>query len=150
MACSWTRNSCVGRVLNRKGGEIAAVDGFALRIGQRAALVPTPGAKIYGLVFSLTQSELDRLYSEPSVQAYKRQAVLAQLASGGVAAALCYNVPQPPSPTEEDRVPLVLFVRSLFLPATVSACTSRCCWAHASRFEARRCRSDISRTGSFR
>ncbi len=29
-----------------------------------AALVPTPGAKVYGLVFSLTRSELDRLYSE--------------------------------------------------------------------------------------
>jgi len=75
MACSWTR---------------------------RAALVPTPGAKVYGLVFSLTRSELDRLYSESSVQAYKPQAVLAQLASGGVAAALCYNVPQPPSPTERN------------------------------------------------
>jgi len=48
----------------------------ALRIGQRAALVPTPGAEVYGLVFSPTRSELDRLYSESSVQAYKPQAVL--------------------------------------------------------------------------
>jgi hypothetical protein len=40
------------------GGEIAAIDGFAFRIGQRAALVPTPGAKVYGLVFSITRSEL--------------------------------------------------------------------------------------------
>ena len=45
-------------------------------IGQRAALVPTPGAEVYGLVFSPTRSELDRLYSESSVQAYKPQAVL--------------------------------------------------------------------------
>src|SRR5580658_5881088 len=71
-----------GKGLEPEGGEIAAIDGFALRIGQRAALVPT-GAKVYGLVFSLTWSELDRLYSESSVQAYKPQAVLAQLASGG-------------------------------------------------------------------
>jgi hypothetical protein len=67
-----------GKGLETEGGEIAAVDGFALRIGQRAPLVPTPGAKVYGLVFSLTRSELDRLYSESSVQAYKPQAVLAQ------------------------------------------------------------------------
>ena len=51
-----------------------------------------PGAKVYGLVFSLTRSELDRLYSESSVQAYKPQTLLAQLASGGVVAALCYDV----------------------------------------------------------
>src|SRR5258707_14441512 len=60
-----------GKGREPEGGEIAAIDGFALRIGQRAALVPTPGAKVYGLVFSLTRSELDRLYSESSVQAYK-------------------------------------------------------------------------------
>jgi hypothetical protein len=31
-----------GKGLEPEGGEIAAIDGFALRIGQRAALVPTP------------------------------------------------------------------------------------------------------------
>jgi hypothetical protein len=36
-------------VLEPEGGEIAAGDGFALRIGQRAAPLPTPGAKVYGL-----------------------------------------------------------------------------------------------------
>jgi hypothetical protein len=52
----WTITYILG--LEPEGGEIAAIDGFALRIGQRAALVPTPGAKVYGLVFSLTRSEL--------------------------------------------------------------------------------------------
>ena len=50
-----------GKDLEPEGGEIAAIDGFALRIGQRAALIPTPGAKVYGLVFLLTRSELDRI-----------------------------------------------------------------------------------------
>lgn len=88
--------------LQPEGAEPAAVDDVALRIGLRAALVPTPGGRVYGLVFSLTLSELDRLYSEPSVQAYRPQAVLAQLASGGVVAALCYNLPQPPLPAERN------------------------------------------------
>ncbi|MCI0402499.1 MAG: gamma-glutamylcyclotransferase [Acidobacteria bacterium] len=88
--------------LKPEGAELASVHGFALRIGQRAALVPAPGGRVHGLVFSLTLSELDRLYSEPSVQAYRPQAVLAQLASGGVIAALCYNLPQPPSTTERN------------------------------------------------
>jgi len=46
-----------GKGLEPEGGEIAAIDGFALRIGQRAALVSAPGAKVYGLVFSLTRCD---------------------------------------------------------------------------------------------
>lgn len=92
-----------GKGLQPEGGELASVDGLALRIGQRAALVPTPGARVHGLVMSLTISELDRLYSEPSVQAYKPQAVLALLASGGVIAALCYNLHSRPRPPNAIR-----------------------------------------------
>lgn len=88
--------------LQPEGAERAAVEGLSLRIGQRAALVPTPGGRVHGIVFSLTLSELALLYSEPSVEAYRPQAVLAQLASGGVIAALCYNLPQPPLPTERN------------------------------------------------
>jgi gamma-glutamyl AIG2-like cyclotransferase len=82
--------------------ELAAVDGLALRIGQRAALVPSSGGRVHGLVMSLTLAELDRLYSDPSVQAYQPQAVLAQLAGGGTIAALCYNLARPPAPTERN------------------------------------------------
>ena len=57
--------------LEPKGVELATVDGFALRIGERAALVPVAGARVHGVVMSLTPSELDQLYSVPSVQAYK-------------------------------------------------------------------------------
>ena|SRR5213593_641162 len=82
--------------------ELASVDGFALRIGQRAALVPATGSRVHGLIMSLTLPEVDQLYSEPGVQAYKPQAVLARLASGGLIAALCYNLPQPPAPDERN------------------------------------------------
>jgi gamma-glutamyl AIG2-like cyclotransferase len=82
--------------------ELATVDGLALRIGQRAALVSTPGARVHGVVISLTLAELEKLYSEPSVEAYKPQAVLAKLATGGTIAALCYNLSQPPSSSERN------------------------------------------------
>lgn len=82
--------------------ELASVPGFALRIGQRAALVPSPSGDVHGVVMSLTLAELDRLYSEPSVQAYKPQALLVQLASGGTIAALCYNLPEPPAASERN------------------------------------------------
>jgi hypothetical protein len=80
----------------------AFVDGLALRIGQRAALVASPGSRVHGVVLSLTLVELDKLYSEPSVQAYKPEAVLARLADGDMIPALCYNLPLPPAPTERN------------------------------------------------
>lgn len=88
--------------LNPGGAERASVNGFALRIGQRATLVPSDGGVVHGMIFSLTLSELERLYSEASVQAYRPEAVLAHLASGGVIAALCYNLRDPPSPAERN------------------------------------------------
>lgn len=91
-----------GKGLTPERVELAAVDDFVLRIGERAALVPAPGGRVHGLVCSLTLDELDRLYSEPSLQAYRPQAVLALLRSGGVIAALCYNLLEPPSPGERN------------------------------------------------
>jgi hypothetical protein len=82
--------------------ELASVPGFALRIGQRAALVPDKTGRAHGVVMSLTLAELERLYSDPSLQAYQPQAVLAHLASGGIIAALGYNLPEPPAPDERN------------------------------------------------
>ena len=98
MACSWTRTSRVGRVLNRKAVRSPPSTASPSASANEQRSFPRRVSKVYGLVFSLTRSELDRLYSESSVQAYKPQAVLAQLASGGVIAALCYNLRQRPSP----------------------------------------------------
>ncbi len=91
-----------GNGLAPESPELASVPGFALRIGQRAALVPQAASRVYGVVMSLTLAELERLYSQPSVQGYKPQAVLAHLANGGVIAALCYNLAEPPLPTEHN------------------------------------------------
>jgi hypothetical protein len=88
--------------LEPEGGEPAELEGFTLRIGHRAALVPDAAGHVHGIIFSLTLSELDRLYSEPGVRAYRPQAILARPAGGGVIPALCYNLPDPPSPTERN------------------------------------------------
>ncbi|HEU4680677.1 MAG TPA: gamma-glutamylcyclotransferase family protein [Gemmatimonadales bacterium] len=85
-----------------QNAELAAVPGFELRIGQRAALVPRVSSRVHGVIVSLTLAVLERLYSEPSVQAYEPQAVLVHLASGGVVAAVCYNLSEPPSPSEHN------------------------------------------------
>ena len=81
---------------------IAVVPGFQLRIGSRATLVPTPSERVFGVVASLSHSELERLYSEPSVQAYKPEAVLAHILNGEILAALCFNLVEPPSADEHN------------------------------------------------
>jgi hypothetical protein len=103
-----------------ENAEVGSVEGLALRIGERAALAPTDGARVHGLVVSLTVAELEKLYSDASVRAYRPQAVLVKLGSGGVIAALCYNLPQPPSTAErnpEYATKLRILAQKLGLPS---------------------------------
>lgn len=78
------------------------VDGFALRIGRRATLVPTRGARAYGMLFALTHRELDLLYSQPGLEHYVPEAVVAHHLEGALFAALCFNLREPPSPEERN------------------------------------------------
>jgi hypothetical protein len=74
-------------------GRQASVSGMALHIGRRATLVPDPTKCAHGFVFGLTHDEIDRLYAEPSVAAYRPEAVIAQLADRSCVPALCFNLP---------------------------------------------------------
>jgi hypothetical protein len=80
----------------------ARVDGYALRIGQRATLVPSAGARAYGMLMSLTHAELDRLYGGPGLEQYRPEAVLAQPLDGLATQALCYNLIAAPAPHERN------------------------------------------------
>jgi hypothetical protein len=80
----------------------ASVVGFCLRIGQRATLVPDPSARACGLLMELTHSEIDELYSEPSVRIYRPEAVTAELGDGSYVSAVCFNLPVVPATAEVD------------------------------------------------
>ncbi len=80
----------------------AYVDGFALRIGHRATLVPSAGRRSYGMVIALTHAELERLYDAPGLDQYRPEAVLAHCLDGGSVAALCYNLLTEPRPDERN------------------------------------------------
>jgi hypothetical protein len=98
----------------------AYVADFALRIGQRATLVPCPGARAYGMLISLTHAELESLYSGPGLEAYRPEAVLAHTREGGAVPALCYNLDQAPEPGErnpEYSTHLVKVLEKLGFPA---------------------------------
>jgi hypothetical protein len=80
----------------------ARVRDFALRIGKRAALAPSAGAEVYGVVMGLPHSEIEALYSDSSVRAYRPEAVLAELAEGKNCPALCFNLETPPDISERN------------------------------------------------
>ena len=78
------------------------VDGYALRIGRRATLVPSTESRAYGMVFALTHGELQRLYAAAGLEEYRPEAVLVRLLAGGEVPALCYNLRKPPQPGEAN------------------------------------------------
>jgi hypothetical protein len=80
----------------------ACVQGMALRIGRRATLVPDPSSCAHGFVIGLSHDEVQRLYAEPSVAAYRPEAVIAQLTDRSCLPALCFNLPASDEPDEAN------------------------------------------------
>jgi hypothetical protein len=81
---------------------IGSVPDLALRIGERAALIPAAGERTFGAVMRLPVDEVARLYNEPGLRAYTPQPVLVHLQDGSVLAALCYNLRVAPGPDEKN------------------------------------------------
>lgn len=54
------------------------------------------------MVFALTHSELERLYTAPGLEHYRPEAVLAQPLEGTAVPALCYNLRAAPRPDERN------------------------------------------------
>jgi len=85
--------------LNRR---LASAENFRLLIGARATLAPSANGSVYGVVFSLTHHEVDKLYSEDSVSIYRPEAISVQLGDGSLIPTLCFNLPEPPSIEERN------------------------------------------------
>jgi len=74
------------------------VDGF----GQRATLLPSAGARAYGMLYAVTHAELDRLYTAPGLEHYRPEALMAHPLGGTPTPALCYNLREAPRPQERN------------------------------------------------
>ena len=81
---------------------VASVEDFCLVIGARATLVACEDGVVYGVVYSLTRGEVEALYSEESVSAYRAEVVRARLSDGSVTEALCFNLPEAPPDGERN------------------------------------------------
>ena len=72
----------------------AYVDGYQLRIGERATLVAQKGGRCYGVVTTLDNKELKSLYSSPGVEDYLPQSMQAYITDGSRVDVVSYVLPQ--------------------------------------------------------
>lgn len=73
---------------------IGYVDGYRLRIGRRATLVPDSTNRAYGVLMALRAEDVRSLYSEESVADYVSESVSVVLSNGTLESAVCYNLPE--------------------------------------------------------
>ena len=69
------------------------VDGYGLRIGERATLIRSPGSRAYGVMMDIAPGEATDLYAEGSVADYLPEPVIVELTDGTQVEATCYNLP---------------------------------------------------------
>lgn len=102
-------------VLRAKGVEPrlprrAVVRDHQLRIGRRAMLCPQPSAEAYGMVYALTDVEIDSLYGEPGLEMYRPESVVATLEDGSSSVVTTYNLPDTTG-TDEPNLEYVAKLR---------------------------------------
>lgn len=73
---------------------VGYVDGFRLRIGERATLQRCAGARAYGVMMEVSPNEVRELYAESSVADYVPESVTVEFMDGSNAEASCYNLPR--------------------------------------------------------
>jgi hypothetical protein len=72
---------------------IGYVDGYSLRIGERATLLPEAHSRAYGVLMKVAAEDLAALYSEQSVADYVAETVIVTLPGDVEVSAVCYNLP---------------------------------------------------------
>jgi hypothetical protein len=72
---------------------VGYVDGYGLRIGRRATLVPDETNRAYGVLMRMRARDVRALYSEESVADYVAESVTVVLPDGTHEPAVCYNLP---------------------------------------------------------
>jgi hypothetical protein len=83
-------------------GKRAHVDGFALRIGARATLVPCSGGCVHGMVHALSPDAVRILYAQSGLEAYQPEGVLAWIDDEAPQPALTFRLLVAPAARERN------------------------------------------------
>jgi hypothetical protein len=101
-----------GKGVEPRAPRKAEVRDYQLRIGQRAMLCPQPSATAYGMVYTLSESEIDSLYGEPGFEVYHPESVVATFEDGSSSVVTTYNL-QDTAATDEPNLEYVVKLRAV-------------------------------------
>ena len=98
--------------------ELVCVQGYGLRIGERATLEASAGERAFGSVMDLGDDELERLYSEKSVADYVPKQLVAVDMHGNSREVSSYILPMEKvsGSNREYAISLALAARKVGLP----------------------------------
>ena len=100
----------------------AVVRDHQLKIGQRAMLVRQPSALAYGMVYELSESEIESLYSEAGLEMYHPELVVATFEDGSMSEVTTFNLEDKShteEPNREYAAKLRLVLERLGLPTNL-------------------------------
>jgi hypothetical protein len=85
-------------ILSKNGIEVSnprkgCLNNYALKIGNRASLIPCNGEKAYGIVMTVDKDAILKLYAEASVADYIPEEVSISTNMKDDIKAICYNLP---------------------------------------------------------
>ena len=67
---------------------------YTLKIGSRASLIPRKNENAYGIVMTIADEDVQKLYAEPSVADYLPEVVNVLTDAGDFIITTCYNLPE--------------------------------------------------------
>ena len=105
-----------------RAGRRAVVRDYQLKIGQRAMLVRQTSSQAYGMVYALSESEIDSLYSEPGLEMYHPEVVVATFEDGSSNEVTTFNLDDTSNreePNLEYAAKLRLVLERLGFPASL-------------------------------
>lgn len=91
-----------GKGLRPREPRCAVVSGKRLHVGRRATLLPDAAARAHGRVVALEPREIEALYAEPDLAAYRPETVRATLEGGGRQEITTYTLPAGTDAGEQD------------------------------------------------
>lgn len=103
MVSLWTLRSSERKVLSHCAREKQWFRGSGCVSGGRALLVPQFGARAYGMVFALTEREIEALYAEPDLELYRRESVIASFEDRTFGAVTTFNLGATHANSEVNR-----------------------------------------------
>lgn len=79
--------------IRASGVKTGFVDGYSLRIGERATLVPDRDSRAYGIVMDVIPGDVETLYAGAGLADYMPEPLTVNLRDGTQVEATCFNLP---------------------------------------------------------